>query len=132
MKQLGKLGYRAQVLNIAQGTERSGSRLEPRRNRGLWVGSNSSVDEFKGWSGSNNGKESLDLVRGERAAVAMLDVREEPKRGRASESSNAGEGDEGEKREGVGDEGEGWEARLEREKSGGDGLRGRWGGFYDF
>ncbi|CAN6549643.1 unnamed protein product [Malus baccata var. baccata] len=59
--QLGKLGHWARVLRIAQGTERSGSILEPRRNKGSWVGLNSSADGFKGWSGLDNGKESLDL-----------------------------------------------------------------------
>ncbi|RXH95619.1 hypothetical protein DVH24_008119, partial [Malus domestica] len=140
-------GHRARVLCIAQGTERYGSKLKPRRNRGSWVGSNSSANGFKGWFSSDNGKESLDLqsmswnswdswdvdsvgdlglddrVRCGRAVIAVLSVGEEPKQGCAGRGSDAGEGDEGEKREGVGDEGGGCEARLRREKRGGGGCR---------
>ncbi|KAM1407312.1 hypothetical protein ACFXTH_001888 [Malus domestica] len=60
---LGKLDHRARVLCVAQGSERSGSGLEPRRNGGSWVGSNSRADGFKGWSDSDNGEESLDSQR---------------------------------------------------------------------
>ncbi|CAN6709552.1 unnamed protein product [Malus baccata var. baccata] len=60
---LGKLDHRARVLCVAQGSERSGSGLEPRRNGGSWVGSNSSAEGFKGWSDSDNGEESLDSQR---------------------------------------------------------------------
>ncbi|XP_068315215.1 uncharacterized protein [Pyrus communis] len=60
---LGKLDNRARVLCVAQGSERSGSGLEPRRNGGSWVRSNSSADGFKGWSDSDNGEESLDSQR---------------------------------------------------------------------
>ncbi|CAN6705741.1 unnamed protein product [Malus baccata var. baccata] len=62
-RRLGKLDRRARVLCVAQGNERSGAELEPRRNGGSWVGSNSNADGFKGWSGSDNGEESLDSQR---------------------------------------------------------------------
>ncbi|KAB2596695.1 golgin subfamily A member 4 [Pyrus ussuriensis x Pyrus communis] len=62
-RRLGKLDRRARVLCVAQGNERSGAELEPRRNGGSWVGSNSNADGFKGWSDSDNGEESLDSQR---------------------------------------------------------------------
>ncbi|XP_050155232.1 uncharacterized protein LOC126629286 isoform X4 [Malus sylvestris] len=62
-RRLGKLDRRARVLCVAQGNERSGAELEPRRNGGSWVWSNSNADGFKGWSGSDNGEESLDSQR---------------------------------------------------------------------
>ncbi|XP_068329008.1 stress response protein NST1-like isoform X2 [Pyrus communis] len=62
-RRLGKLDRRARVLCVAQGNERSGAELEPRRNGGSWVGSNSNADGFKGWSNSDNGEESLDSQR---------------------------------------------------------------------
>ncbi|XP_021826905.1 uncharacterized protein LOC110767628 isoform X1 [Prunus avium] len=60
---LGKLDHRARVLCVAQGRERPGNGLEPRRNGSSWVGSNSTADGFKGWSDSDNGEDALDSQR---------------------------------------------------------------------